>query len=59
MHTEPPSRHPVLTMVLLTSPTPRLICGGSAYPRGWDYAKFREIADSVGAYLMCDMAHIR
>ncbi|EGG19007.1 Ras guanine nucleotide exchange factor [Cavenderia fasciculata] len=34
-----------------------IICGGSAYPREWNYAKFREIADSVGAYLMCDMAH--
>jgi glycine hydroxymethyltransferase len=35
-----------------------LICGGSAYPRDWDYSRFREIADSVGAYLLCDMAHI-
>jgi glycine hydroxymethyltransferase len=35
-----------------------IICGGSAYPRDWDYKKFREVADSVGAYLMCDMAHI-
>lgn len=35
-----------------------IICGGSAYPREWDYAKFREIADSCGALLMCDMAHI-
>lgn len=34
-----------------------LICGGSAYPRDWDYARFRQIADSVGALLMCDMAH--
>jgi glycine hydroxymethyltransferase len=25
-----------------------LICGGSAYPRDWDYAKFREIADKCG-----------
>lgn len=38
---------------------PRLIiCGGSAYPREWDYARFRAIADEVGAMLMCDMAHI-
>jgi glycine hydroxymethyltransferase len=37
---------------------PRLIvCGGSAYPRTVDAAKFREIADDVGAYLLCDMAH--
>jgi glycine hydroxymethyltransferase len=35
-----------------------LICGGSAYPRDWDYKRFREIADSVGALLLCDMAHI-
>jgi glycine hydroxymethyltransferase len=37
---------------------PRLIiCGGSAYPRMVDTAKFREIADDVGALLLCDMAH--
>jgi glycine hydroxymethyltransferase len=37
---------------------PRLIvCGGSAYPRIVDTAKFREIADDVGALLLCDMAH--
>ena len=34
-----------------------IIAGGSAYPRQWDFAKFREIADSVGAYLVVDMAH--
>ena len=34
-----------------------IIAGGSAYPRIIDFAKFREIADSVGAYLMVDMAH--
>ncbi len=34
-----------------------IICGASAYSRDWDYAKFREIADKVGAFLMCDMAH--
>lgn len=38
---------------------PRLIiAGASAYPREWDYAKMRKIADRHGAYLMCDMAHI-
>jgi glycine hydroxymethyltransferase len=37
---------------------PRLIiAGGSAYPRVIDFARFRAIADSVGAYLMVDMAH--
>lgn len=35
-----------------------LIAGASAYPRDWDYAKMRKIADSVGALLMADMAHI-
>lgn len=34
-----------------------IIAGGSAYPRTIDYAKFRAIADKVGAYLMVDMAH--
>ena len=34
-----------------------IIAGGSAYPRQWDFAKFRQIADSVGAYLVVDMAH--
>jgi len=34
-----------------------VITGASAYSRDWDYKKFREIADSVGAFLMCDMAH--
>jgi glycine hydroxymethyltransferase len=37
---------------------PRLIiAGGSAYPREIDFARFRKIADGVGAYLMVDMAH--
>jgi glycine hydroxymethyltransferase len=35
-----------------------LIGGGSAYPREWDYGRMRQIADSVGALLMVDMAHI-
>ncbi|MEO1191669.1 MAG: serine hydroxymethyltransferase [Pseudomonadota bacterium] len=35
-----------------------IITGGSAYPRHIDFARFREIADSVGAYLHVDMAHI-
>ena len=34
-----------------------IICGGSAYPRTLDFKAFRKIADSVEAYLMCDMAH--
>ncbi|WP_432695244.1 serine hydroxymethyltransferase [Marinobacterium sp. YM272] len=35
-----------------------IIAGGSAIPRTLDFARFREIADKVGAYLMVDMAHI-
>jgi glycine hydroxymethyltransferase len=35
-----------------------IVAGFSAYPRELDWAKFREIADSVGAYLVVDMAHI-
>lgn len=35
-----------------------IVAGASAYPRVIDFAKMREIADSVGAYLMVDMAHI-
>ncbi|HEY8005751.1 MAG TPA: serine hydroxymethyltransferase [Methylocella sp.] len=34
-----------------------IIAGGSGYPRHWDFTKFREIADSVGAYFFVDMAH--
>jgi len=34
-----------------------IIAGASAYSREWDYKKLREIADKVGAFLMCDMAH--
>lgn len=35
-----------------------IVCGASAYPRTINFEKFRQIADSVGAYLMVDMAHI-
>lgn len=35
-----------------------IVAGASAYPRAIDFKRFREIADSVGAYLMVDMAHI-
>ena len=34
-----------------------LICGASAYSRDWDYGRFREIADSVGALLLADISH--
>lgn len=34
-----------------------IICGASAYSRDYDYKRFREIADRVGAFLLCDMAH--
>ena len=46
-------------MELAKACRPKLIlAGASAYPRAIDFAKFREIADAVGAYLMVDMAHI-
>ena len=34
-----------------------IICGASAYARDWDYRRFREIADEVGALLLADIAH--
>jgi len=34
-----------------------IVAGGSAYSRFWDFARFREIADEVGAYFMVDIAH--
>ncbi|EXS70137.1 serine hydroxymethyltransferase [Sphingobium sp. Ant17] len=34
-----------------------IICGGTAYSRHWDFERFREIADEVGAYLLADMSH--
>lgn len=34
-----------------------IICGASAYSQDWDYKKFREIADSVGALLLADISH--
>mmetsp|Transcript_40702 Transcript_40702/g.79647 ORF Transcript_40702/g.79647 Transcript_40702/m.79647 type:complete len:472 (-) Transcript_40702:231-1646(-) len=35
-----------------------IVCGGSAYPREWEYPKFRATADANGSLLLCDMAHI-
>ncbi|MBL0021714.1 MAG: serine hydroxymethyltransferase [Sphingomonadales bacterium] len=35
-----------------------IVAGGTAYSRFWDWARFREIADEIGAYLMVDMSHI-
>ncbi len=44
---------------IATEYRPKLIwCGGSAFPRTIDFAKFAEIADSIGAYLVADIAHI-
>ncbi len=34
-----------------------VICGASAYSRDWDYARIRKVADEIGAFVMCDMAH--
>ncbi len=42
----------------VTTLKPKLIfCGASAYSRDWDYARIRKVADSVGAFVQCDMAH--
>ncbi len=34
-----------------------IICGASAYSRDWDYARIRKVADEIGAFVQCDMAH--
>lgn len=34
-----------------------IICGASAYSRDWDYARVRSIADTINAFVLCDMAH--
>ncbi|MBM3441006.1 MAG: serine hydroxymethyltransferase, partial [Bacteroidetes bacterium] len=34
-----------------------IICGASAYSRDWDYARIRRVADEIGAFVLCDMAH--
>ena len=46
-----------LAEIALASKPKLIIAGGSAYSRTIDFARFREVADSVGAYLMVDMAH--
>lgn len=35
-----------------------IVCGGSAYPRVYEWAKYKEVADSVGAFLVADMSHV-
>ncbi len=34
-----------------------IICGASAYSRDWDYARIRKVADEIGAFVFCDIAH--
>ncbi len=34
-----------------------IICGASAYSRDWDYPRIRKVADEIGAFVLCDMAH--
>jgi glycine hydroxymethyltransferase len=43
--------------VALAEKPKMIICGASAYSRDWDYPRIRQIADKVGALIMCDMAH--
>ncbi len=47
----------VYNLALETKPK-LIVAGASAYPRAIDFARFKKIADSIGAYLMVDMAHI-
>ena len=46
-----------LEVIALEEKPKLIICGASAYSRDWDYARFREIADKVGAVLMADISH--
>ncbi len=43
--------------IALTEKPKLIICGASAYSRDWDYKRFREIADKIGALLLADIAH--
>lgn len=47
----------MLEKVALEKKPKLIICGASAYSRDWDYARIRAVADKIGAFLMCDMAH--
>lgn len=55
-----PCRSALAVDTISTPPThpPPTCAGASAYSRDFDFARMRKIADSVGAYLMADMAHI-
>lgn len=55
-HTHLIDYHEVEALALKHKPK-LIVTGGSAYPREINFARFREIADKVGAYLMVDMAH--
>jgi glycine hydroxymethyltransferase len=43
--------------VALSEKPKLIICGASAYSRDWDYSRIRNIADRIGAFTLCDMAH--
>jgi glycine hydroxymethyltransferase len=47
----------LMTMAKATKPR-MVLCGYSSYPRDYDYARFKAVADEVGAYTMADIAHI-
>ena len=47
----------VMERVAMEEKPKLIIAGASAYPRDWDYARMREIADKIGAILMADIAH--
>jgi glycine hydroxymethyltransferase len=47
----------MLEQVALREKPQLIICGASAYSRDWDYARIRQVADKVGAFVMADIAH--
>ncbi len=49
--------HEMLEQKARTEKPKLIICGASAYSRDWDYERIRKVADEVGAFLYCDMAH--
>ena len=47
----------MLEQQALTHKPKLIVCGASAYSRDWDYARIRAVADQIGAFVLCDMAH--
>lgn len=47
----------MLEEIALKEKPKMIICGASAYSRDWDYPRIRKVADEVGAFVLCDIAH--